>query len=89
LQEKLTTGAALLRSQTEKHSSSPSFAVGDAVRHPRYGLGEVVEVGCMMKRPTVVVRFDQDDRTETFVADKCPLTPVGLRSEAAPGRSNS
>lgn len=55
------------------------FAVGDAVRHPRYGLGEVIEVGRMMKRQTVIVRFDQDDRTETFVADKCPLTPVGLR----------
>lgn len=79
LKSKLITGAALLRSQTESEESQPMFAVGDAVRHPRYGLGEVIEVGRMMKRQTVIVCFDQDDRTETFVADKCPLTPVGLR----------
>ena len=79
LKSKLTTGAALLRTQAEDSEVTTLFAVGEAVRHPRYGLGEVVEVGRMMKRQTVVVRFDQDDRTETFVADKCPLTPVGLR----------
>lgn len=79
LKAKLTTGAALLRSQAEQTPSSALFAVGDAVRHPRYGLGEVIEVGRMMKRQTVVVHFSQNDRTETFVADKCPLTLVGLR----------
>ncbi len=79
LKSKLTTGAALLRTQAEGSEVSTHFAVGDAVRHPRYGLGEVVEVGRMMKRQTVIVRFDQEDRTESFVADKCPLTPVGLR----------
>ena len=79
LKSKLMTGAALLQSQTENSEVTARFTVGDAVRHPRYGLGEVVEVGRMMQRQTVIVRFGQDDRTETFVADKCPLTPVGLR----------
>ncbi len=80
LKSKLTTGAALLRSQAEEEVTSPSaFAVGDAVRHPRYGLGEIIEVGRLLKRQTLVVRFDRDNRTETFVAEKCPLTFVGLR----------
>ncbi len=79
LKSKVTTGAALLRSHAEDSEAATLFAVGDAVRHPRYGVGKVVDVGRMMKRQTVIVRFDQDDRTETFVTDKCPLTPVGLR----------
>lgn len=79
LKSKLTTGAALLRSQVETTDAPTSFAVGDAVRHPRYGLGKVIELGRMMKRQTLVVQFDQDNRTETFVAEKCPLTQVGLR----------
>lgn len=79
LKSKLTTGAALLRSQVETTDAATSFAVGDAVRHPRYGLGKVIELGRMMKRQTLIVRFDQDNRTETFVAEKCPLTQVGLR----------
>ena len=80
LKSKMMTGAALLRSQTEEEATSQSaFAVGDAVRHPRYGLGEIIEVGRLLKRQTLVVRFDQDNRTETFVAEKCPLTLVGLR----------
>ena len=80
LKSKMMTGAALLRSQTEEEATSQSaFAVGDAVRHPRYGLGEIIEVGRLLKRQTLVVRFDQDNRTETFVAEKCPLALVGLR----------
>ncbi|MFM9963373.1 MAG: ATP-dependent helicase [Planctomycetaceae bacterium] len=79
LKSKLTTGAALLRTQADDSEVTSLFTVGDSVRHPRYGLGEVVEVGRMLKRQTLVVRFDQDNRTETFVADKCPLSPVGLR----------
>lgn len=78
LKSKLMTGAALLQSQTDEPSAPPPFAIGDAVRHPRYGRGQVIDVGRIMKRQTLVVRFDQDNRTETFIAEKCPLTPVGL-----------
>jgi DNA helicase-2/ATP-dependent DNA helicase PcrA len=76
LKAKLTTGAELLRG---RRAAELPFDVGDQVRHPRYGLGEVIEVGRVLHRDTLVVRFQQENRTETFVAAKCPLTPVGLR----------
>ena len=50
--------------------------MGQAVRHPRYGLGVVVEVGGFGRRRTVTVEFENEDRKETFVAAKCPLQPV-------------
>lgn len=77
LAARLTSGAALLQAQQDSPESA-HFAVGNAVRHPRYGLGTVVEVGRMMKRRTVTVEFQQDARRETFVAEKCPLSLVGL-----------
>jgi hypothetical protein len=77
LKSKLTTGAALLQSRTSE--STPVFAIGNSVRHPRYGIGKVVEVGQIMRRQSVTVEFPQDARRETFVAEKCPLTLVGLR----------
>lgn len=76
LKARLTTGAELLRS---RNAAELVFRVGDQVRHPRYGLGEVIAVSQVMHRDTLVVRFQQADRVETFVAAKCPLTPVGLR----------
>ena len=79
LKSKLMTGSALLAATTTEPDSTALYSVGDAVRHPRYGLGQVIDVGRIMKRQSVVVRFDQGNRTETFIADKCPLTPVGLR----------
>ncbi|MCX7420989.1 MAG: UvrD-helicase domain-containing protein [Planctomycetia bacterium] len=77
LKSKLTTGAALLQSRTAE--SAPLFAIGNTVRHPRYGIGKVIEVGQIMRRQSVTVEFPQDARRETFVAEKCPLTQVGLR----------
>ena len=79
LKSKLTTGAALLQSQSAASGAAPLFAVGNSVRHPRYGIGRVIEVGQIMRRQSVTVEFPQDARRETFVADKCPLTLVGLR----------
>jgi DNA helicase-2/ATP-dependent DNA helicase PcrA len=49
------------------------------VRHPRYGLGTVVNLGGFAKRRTVTVEFRDDGHSETFIAAKCPLQPVGMR----------
>ncbi len=78
LQSKLTSGAALLRTRSAAADLAILFAVGNSVRHPRYGRGKVVEVSRMTKRQTVTVEFQQDTRRETFVADKCPLSLIGL-----------
>ena len=48
------------------------------VRHPRYGLGTVVDVSGYSRMRTVTVDFDADQRRESFIAAKCPLQPVGL-----------
>ena len=53
------------------------FAVGMSVRHPRYGLGRVVKVSGFAKNRLITVEFDDDGRSETFVAGKNPLQPVG------------
>lgn len=53
------------------------FAIGMRVRHPRYGRGVVTQIGGMSRHRTVTVEFESDDRTETFVASKCPLQPIG------------
>ncbi len=75
---RVTTAAALLQSQTAEADASTRYQIGQQVRHPRYGLGTVVELGQMMKRVTVTVEFGNDSRRETFVADKAPLSSVGL-----------
>ena len=79
LRSKLTTGAALLQSRSSAAETAPLFAIGNSVRHPRYGIGKVIEVGQIMRRQSVTVEFPQDARRETFIAEKCPLTLVGLR----------
>ena len=75
----LTTGAALLNGTSETVDIPQGFAVGMAVRHPRYGLGTIVRVAGMSKRRTVTVEFHEGDRSESFVASKCPLQPVATR----------
>lgn len=57
--------------------SPPRFAMGERVRHPRYGRGVVTEVSDGSSRATVTVQFEVDDRCETFVAAHCPLQPLG------------
>ena len=54
------------------------FRQGMRVRHPRYGLGVVVAVSAATSRGTITVQFEKDGRSETFVAARCPLQPIGL-----------
>lgn len=74
----LTTGAALESGSREGVPLPIGFAVGMQVRHPRYGLGTVVEVGGFSRKRTVTVEFNTESRREVFIAAKCPLQPVGL-----------
>jgi DNA helicase-2/ATP-dependent DNA helicase PcrA len=77
---KLTTGAALAAGVKNAVDVPVGFHVGMTVRHPRYGLGTVLDVSPGMSRlRTLTVQFETDDRKETFVAAKCPLQPVGVR----------
>lgn len=73
----LTTAAELLRGGTAQAELPRGFALGSQVRHPRYGIGTVVDVGGFGQRRTVTVTFRDDDRTEKFVAAQSPLQPVG------------
>lgn len=68
----------MLKWDATRKASDPAkvFAVDDFVRHPRYGIGRVIEVGRMMRRQTVVVEFIPTNRRETFISDKCPLAVV-------------
>ena len=74
----LTTGASLLAGTTVTVNIPIGFQPGMHVRHPRYGLGQVLTIGHIASRRTVTVAFDEDGRIETFVASKCPLQPVGV-----------
>lgn len=76
---RLTTGAALEAGTKQAVDLPQGFAVGMQVRHPRYGLGTVVEMSGLSKLRTVTVEFASDARRESFVTAKCPLQPVGLR----------
>jgi DNA helicase-2/ATP-dependent DNA helicase PcrA len=57
--------------------TADGFAVGMSVRHPRYGVGKVVKISGLSRNRTITIQFDDDGRTETFVAGKNPLQPVG------------
>lgn len=74
---RLMTGADLLARQLAE-PAGPTFTAGMSVRHPRYGLGRVTSVSGAGRKQTVVVRFEQDDREQAFVASKSPLQPAGL-----------
>lgn len=74
----LTTGAALETGSGEHASLPIGFSMGMQVRHPRYGLGTVIEVNGFSRMRTVTVEFTTDQRRESFIAAKCPLQPVGL-----------
>ena len=76
---RLTTGAALEAGTKQGVELPLGFAVGMQVRHPRYGLGTVIETSGLARNRTVTVEFTSDARRESFVAAKCPLQPVGLR----------
>jgi hypothetical protein len=48
-----------------------------SARHPRYGVGKVVKISGVSRNRLITIQFDDDGRTETFVAGKNPLQPVG------------
>lgn len=76
----LMSGSDLMRRQEGDAGSDderPLFAVGTAVRHPRYGRGVVVQASGGSGRATVTVRFEPEDLEQTFVASRCPLQPIG------------
>lgn len=75
---KLTTGASLEAGSSQDVAIPMGFSIGMQVRHPRYGLGTVVDVSGFSRMRTVTVDFDVDQRRESFVVAKCPLQPVGL-----------
>ena len=75
---RLTTAASLLAGKSEPVVAPLGFQIGMQVRHPRYGLGQVLTVGHIAARRTVTVAFDEDGRVETFIVAKCPLQPVGI-----------
>jgi DNA helicase-2/ATP-dependent DNA helicase PcrA len=76
----LTTAADLLRGTGQAAAIPQGFGLGMQVRHPRYGLGTVVDVGGFGQRRTVTVTFREggEERTEKFVAAQSPLQPVGV-----------
>ncbi len=76
---RLTTGAALAAGKTADVQLPIGFALGMMVRHPRYGVGTVIDVSGLSRHRIVTVEFESDRRTEKFIAAKCPLQPVGLR----------
>jgi DNA helicase II / ATP-dependent DNA helicase PcrA len=75
---RLMTGADLLAAAANREpESAGGFTVGMSVRHPRYGVGRVVKVSGFSRNRLITIEFDDDGRTETFVAGKNPLQPVG------------
>jgi len=73
----LTTAAALLNGTGEAATLEQGFAVGMAVRHPRYGPGTIVAVDGFVRNRTVTVRFEDSDEGVSFQAAHCPLQPLG------------
>jgi DNA helicase-2/ATP-dependent DNA helicase PcrA len=73
----LITAASLLAGKQDEADLPIGFAIGMQVRHPRYGRGVVVNLSGMARRRTVTVEFETGDRTETFIAGKSPLQPIG------------
>ncbi|HET6324986.1 MAG TPA: UvrD-helicase domain-containing protein [Planctomycetaceae bacterium] len=74
----LMTGADLLAAAAAREpEAAGGFTVGMSVRHPRYGVGKVVKVSGLSRNRLITIQFDDDGRTETFVAGKNPLQPVG------------
>jgi len=57
------------------------FSAGMMVRHPRYGRGLVISTSGGSHRATVTVQFEHCDETQTFVASRCPLQPIGSSSD--------
>lgn len=75
---KLKTGADLANGANGGNVQlQTGFSLGMQVRHPRYGLGVVINLQGMGLNRTVTVRFTQDDRIQDFSMKHAPLQPVG------------
>jgi len=74
----IMTGAELLNKRANSETAVQSFTVGMQVRHPRLGLGTVVDLGGSARLQTVTVEFDSEEPPKKFVVAKCPLQPVGI-----------
>ncbi len=74
---RLTTAAELLNGTRTPVEIPGSFRVGMSVRHPRLGVGQVIEAAGSGKWRTLKVQFAEGD-PHTFIEHKCPLQPVGL-----------
>ncbi|MDB5386417.1 MAG: ATP-dependent helicase, Rep family [Planctomycetaceae bacterium] len=74
----LMTGASLMNGSKEAVAFPTNFAVGMRVRHPQQGYGQVTEMGTGIgSRRTVTVQFESGV-SETYVAQKSALQPVGI-----------
>ena len=71
---KLTTAADLLSGSNREVNLAASFAVGQQVRHPHYGIGEVTEIGEVNRRRKVTVDFGNS--IETLIVGIAPLEPA-------------
>lgn len=75
---KLMTGADLLNGTASPVELPQGFGMGMKVRHPRYGVGTVIEIHGIGRRKKAAVEFANGDCRD-FVIDKSPLQPIGLR----------
>lgn len=74
---KLMTAASLLSGEKTAAELPTGFGIGMRVRHPRYGIGTVMNLSGYGGRRSVTVKFNDENRTETFIVAKAPLQPVG------------
>jgi len=74
----IMTGADLLNGARAAQEIPLGFGIGMEVRHPRYGLGKIIEVDGFGRRKTVTVEFAAGE-CRSFDIHKSPLQPVGLR----------
>jgi hypothetical protein len=57
-------------------SATPSWAVGDRVRHPEFGAGKVIKVLPTLSPPVVWVRFDGQNAPQRFPLDTDQLQVI-------------
>ncbi|AMV16348.1 ATP-dependent helicase [Planctomyces sp. SH-PL14] len=73
----LTTAADLLNGTNKPAEVPRGFALGQQVRHPRFGVGTVTQSSGLGRHKIVKVTFADTQREETFVVGKAPLQPIG------------
>ena len=69
------TGAQLLKDH-DNMKSTEHFELGSEVSHPKYGIGEIMELSGNALKRRVRVKFHNDQREETFILQKSPLSLV-------------